>query len=166
MLKIPFEKKKEMMAIDVMPLTEVRQGLDYLPWVEALLLLNEHFPDLVVDYDIISEEVDGVTYKHIVARLVDIKNNNSSNTLYFPVMDYKHKAKANPDVVDVNNAIMRASVKVIAIETGIGLSLFRKYKEDIPELPKKEANSFDVEQVKEVTETPKLVANPFKKKLV
>jgi hypothetical protein len=156
MLKIPFDKKKEMMAIDVSHLTEVRQGLDYLPWAEALLLLNEHFPGYFVDVNVAKDE-NG--YAHIDAWLVDGESQSISNTLYFPVMDYRHKACENPTPVDINNAIMRATVKVIAIETGIGLSLYRRYKEDIPEAQKREpetvSDSTPVETVKRT--------NPFKK---
>lgn len=155
-----------MMAIDVEHLTEVRQGLDYLPWVEALLLLNEHFPNLVVDYDIVDMVVENKAgYKSITAKLTDVTSQESTRELFFPVMDYKHKAQPNPDVVDINNAIMRASVKVIAIETGIGLSLFRKYKEDIPETPKKEVERNFAEVIIDTPKPAIPVANPFKKKL-
>lgn len=130
MKTVSYAKKVQMMKMDTARFIEKRGGLDYLPWVEARLLLDENFPGYVTS-TVVHWESNGSAY--VVAKLFNELDEQVGSELYFPVMDYKHKAIMNPDTRQISDAIMRAMVKVIAIETGIGLELFRKEKEGLPE---------------------------------
>ncbi len=134
-LTVPYEKIVEMMAIDVTGLAETRMGLTYLPWAEAELLLRQYFPTYKVVTEVSHWMVGETRYCAIEAKIVDCVTGVATLPEYFPVMDNgkQRLAKPNPTPRDISDSIKRASVKVIARETGIGLSLYRKEKDDLPE---------------------------------
>lgn len=127
------------MAIDVDHLVEERVGrgskkLDYIPWVEAQLLLEEHFPTFEVCF-----VMDGNRPYHkdetgffVSTYIQDTETGLETSPMFYPVMDNNHSAVAEPNMNQINTALWRASVKVIAITTGIGLGVFRRLKEDVP----------------------------------
>lgn len=137
-LVIPFEEKQKNSAVEVeiekIP-KKTRGGgtihLSYVPWLEARILLDRYYPNLVVDYKVgtdLSEE-----YYYILLRLVEIAEeiNKASSELFYPVMDYGHNNLKKPGTTDINTAIMRGSAKLVAIETGLGLSVYRRNQEDL-----------------------------------
>lgn len=134
-LIVPYEKLKEMMALDVSSLSETRLGLTYLPWAEAELLLREHFPTLKVFTEVKEYHRGDTTYVMVEASLVDVSTGQHTYPEHFPVMDGSGRRQSipNPGTRDISDAIKRAGVKVIARETGIGLSLYRKEKDDLPQ---------------------------------
>lgn len=134
-LHVPFEKIKEMMELDVTHLSESRLGLTYLPWAEAELLLREHFPTYKVDATIKEYHRGDTTYVMVESFIIDISTGKCTLPEHFPVMDNTSRRLSipNPGTREISDAIKRAGVKVIARETGIGLNLYRKEKEDLPQ---------------------------------
>jgi Protein of unknown function (DUF1071) len=148
LLVIPLDKKQELLEIVVDHLLEKRNGLDYLPWAEAQILLESNLPGIRVGYETcrrggINEQdpiytlVPWFDYGQlgcaVYAYLYEELTGKRTPPIYFPVMDYKHKAHPNPTVCDINNSLQRAAVKAIALNTWIGLNVFRKSKEDVPQ---------------------------------
>lgn len=135
-LTVPYEKLVEMMAIDVSALAETRLGLTYLPWAEAELLLRQYFPTFKVTTKVEWMQSGENAHAAIKAKIVDCVTGDCTLEEYFPVMDNgkQRLSKASPTPRDISDSIKRASVKVIARETGIGLSLYRKEKDDLPEV--------------------------------
>jgi len=144
-LYIELETRKTMMQIDVTNLIEKRQGLDYLPWCEAQILLAEHFPNLAVAYEMNPTSLPGDSYVKlspwfdygdkgyaVYPYLFDHQSGKRTPPMFYPVMDFKHKSHLNPTVCDFNNAMHRAAVKCIAIYTFLGIEVYRKTKEDVP----------------------------------
>jgi len=140
-LRVPYTKKLEMMQVPVEHLVEERQGrgrkhLDYLPWVEAQLLLEEYFPTFEVNFVLSAEGVpyfkDETGY-YVLAFILDTESGLETPAMFYPVMDNNHGPVSQPSMNQINMALWRASVKVIAVTTGIGLSIFRRLKEDVPD---------------------------------
>lgn len=148
LLSIPFARKFEMLNMPVDELLEMRGDKEYLPWTEALILLETNFPGYRVGYETcrrggVNEQdpiytlVPWFDYGQlgcaVYAYVYEEETGKRTPPIYFPVMDYKHKAHPNPTVCDINNSMQRAAVKAIAIHTWIGLEVFRKSKEDVPQ---------------------------------
>lgn len=135
MLVVPFEKIQEMKSIDVSNMVEKRLGLDYLSWAHAELLLRQHFPTFKVMYELEEVTRGDTTYVAVHSWLLDLATGLETPREYFPVMDGTNRRGnvADPGPREISDAIKRAGVKVIARETGIGLSLYLKDKDDLPE---------------------------------
>lgn len=135
MLIVPYEKIQEMRALDVSGMVEKRLGLDYLSWAHAELLLRQHFPTFKVMYELDEIERGDTTYVAIHSWILDTATGLETPREYFPVMDGSSRRGnvPNPGTREISDAIKRAGVKVIARETGIGLSLYLKDKDDLPE---------------------------------
>ena len=167
-LIVPYEKLKEMMALDVSHLAETRLGLVYLPWAEAELLLREHFPTLKVDSEIVQYKMGDVTYVMVEASLVDVSTGKRTYPEHFPIMDGSGRRQSipNPGTRDISDAIKRAGVKLIARETGIGLNLYRKEKDDLPSEQgnlRQSTNNSGKSEFDETTEPPR---RSFTRKIV
>lgn len=111
-------------------------GNEYLSWSIVLRILKEMHPTLVVEsngYDVFSAgEPDKVSIL-LKVRLRDLTNNAVSSELCYPIMG---SGKANPAIINPNSReyqdnLMRAYVKCIAINTGIGYRLFTKELVDV-----------------------------------
>lgn len=104
----------------------------YISWAIAQKLLRERHPELSVDF----EKGEGQPFHllndniFLLPFLTDGEKRTPS--IFFPVMDNKFAAIANPCATQVNRAFQRATAKVIAVYTGLGLSLFTN--EDLEDL--------------------------------
>lgn len=109
----------------------------YISWAIAQKLLRERHPTLSVDF----EKGEGGQPLHrlndnifLLPFLTD--GEKRTPAIFFPVMDNRFGPIANPCVTEVNRAFQRATAKVIAVYTGLGLSLFTNEDlEDLEETP-------------------------------
>ena len=105
----------------------------YISWAIAQKLLRERHPTLSVDF----EKGEGGQPFHLLndnIYLLPFLTDGEKRTpsIFFPVMNNKFAAIANPCATEVNRAFQRATAKVIAVYTGLGLSLFTN--EDLEDL--------------------------------
>lgn len=156
LLVIPIEKKLEMAEIDVSPIVEIREKKDkhgrvvarlsYVPWIEARILLETHFPGVEVAYEMFPRERGtgdptphlvpwadyGNTGAAVYPYLVEVATGKRTMPLFFPVMDFRHNSAIDPTATDINTALQRAAAKCVAVQTWIGISVYRRENDDIP----------------------------------
>ena len=105
----------------------------YISWAIAQKLLREKHPTLSVDFE---RAASGDILHHLGDNiyLLPFLTNGENRTpaIFFPVMDNRFSAISSPCVMAVNKAFQRATAKVIAVYTGLGLSLFTN--EDLEDL--------------------------------
>lgn len=137
------DKFREMYEIPVDKWIEQKNGLDYLPWHIAVMLLKEHFPSFEVRF-LEDEETPKITAYgdktsgyYCMPYIHDLATGVKSSPLFYPVMDFKNKSILTPTTCDINKSRMRALVKAIAMYTGLGLVLFTQ--EDIEQTKDLEA---------------------------
>ena len=96
----------------------------YISWASAQMLLKTHHPDLSVDF----EKKDGNPIfahgdqSYVLAFLTDGEKRTPS--VFYPVWDNQFKPISDASVWDANNSFQRATAKVIALETGLGLCCY------------------------------------------
>jgi hypothetical protein len=121
------------------------KGLSYLSWPFAFRYLNEQFPGVFVSFE---EKENGwpVFGQEGCWLLRPYLTDGCKRTpaLVFPLMDNKHNALTKLDARAVSDNIQRASVKVIATFTGLGLKLYAG--EDIPKADEKEPSKLPLQQ--------------------
>jgi hypothetical protein len=118
-----------------------KNKFDYLSWAYATKHLKIHYPDAkvqVVKYpdnngNVVLPYLGTALGYFVTVRLYlskeDLKDNIFEEFTH-PVFDYRNQPMKSPTSMNINNSIQRATAKVIAIATGIGLSLYAN--EDIP----------------------------------
>ena len=109
---------------DVRPLLQKKGQFDYLPWPVALRLAMEADPSFTYRYI----KNNGSLLSMIGdTGVVEVEATMFGKTLCenLPVMNNKKKAITNPDSKDVNDALKRCLVKVIACH-GIGLAAWSR----------------------------------------
>lgn len=118
-----------------------KNKFDYLSWAYATKHLKVNYPEakvVVAKYpdangnEILPYLASNLGY-FVTVRLY-LNNQDFKDGIFeeftHPVFDYRNQAIKNPTSMNINNSIQRATAKVIAIATGIGLSLYAN--EDIP----------------------------------
>lgn len=107
------------------------KGLSYLSWPFAFRYLKEQFPTVFVSFEesslgwpVFGQEGCWLLRPFLTDGI------KRTPALVFPLMDNKHNALKQLDARAVSDNIQRASVKVIATFTGLGLKLYSG--EDIP----------------------------------
>ena len=140
---------KELKDVDVKPYTETKptggKMLTYLPWAKCKSLLHEHgaehvtFRPVLVDgsYLICSREVESIG-KNDVARKcgcyfvrIEVEIDDRKWTYDYPLLDGANVVY--DDVLNqraIDKAHKRAFVKTVAMETGLGWSLWAGEEED------------------------------------
>lgn len=131
--KATFEKLSK---VHTLPFEEKKGNLTYLSWANAWALVKQTEPEAsfrVITFDLDGKRVDGgLPYQRtdvgfMVWTAVTIAE--QTQECYLPVMDHRNKAKQAPDILDVNNTLMRCLVKNLAL-FGLGLHIYAG--EDIP----------------------------------
>lgn len=118
-----------------------KNGYDYLSWAYAMKHLKINYPEakiVPVKYpDANGNEVLpflATSIGYFVTVRLYLNNQDFKDGIFeeftHPVFDYRNQAIMKPTSMNINNSIQRATAKVIAIATGIGLSLYAN--EDIP----------------------------------
>ena len=122
-------------------LVEKRKGrfdATYLSWPTCVRLLREHHGDLFVDFErdqdgsmVFGVEGDAGYLLPFLGRY-DEDNQVLYRTppVFFPLMSKSHESLTFASGREINDNMMRASVKAVAIHTGLGLKVFEG--EDIP----------------------------------
>ena len=131
---------KKVYAINVNEWTEKKNGLTYLSWANAWAKFVEVYPN--AKYVILKDEnglplFGSAEFGYMVYTTVTVEE--LTHEMWLPVMDFRNKAIKNPDMFDVNKAIMRCLTKNLAM---FGLGLYIYAGEDVP-------NEDDKEKVEE-----------------
>ena len=128
----------EMRSLDISKYVKKRDGADYLPWAECLKLLYDNGAEKVEIIPCVNEngsslfmsnqsftDKNGVLnrcYEVRLGVLIDDKN----YSICYPVMNGVNPVKDNSmNQNSVHKAQMRAFVKCVAINTGLGFDLWR-----------------------------------------
>lgn len=131
---------EELSAIDVGSKIEQKNGLNYLPWMDAWAELKKRYP---LSYATVYETPEGMLVwrdpigchvKTSVTLVWDDEDGSHEHTVteYLPVMDVRNKAVPyeNVDSMMVNKTIQRSLTKCIA-RLGVAEYIFRG--DDLPE---------------------------------
>jgi hypothetical protein len=146
--------------IQTFPFEEKKGNLTYLSWANAWGLVKKAEPDAaftVVTFDANGIRTEGgLPYQRtdigfMVWTRVTIAN--MTQECYLPVMDHRNKAKQVPDILDINNTLMRCLVKNLAL-FGLGLHIYAG--EDMPFGMPTHASEVDPEtgEIKETVKVP------------
>lgn len=119
--------------VNVNDKTEKKGKFTYLSWAFAWGELKKVAPDAKVT--VYHNEKDNMPYFESEAGVlvkVGVEVNGIEHISYLPLMDFKNKSisKDSFDMMDVNKAIQRATVKAIGLH---GLGLYIYAGEDLPE---------------------------------
>jgi hypothetical protein len=110
--------------------TEDRNGLSYLSWAWAWGIMMDHYPDMAVTWHGDGTHVDHIVYPGGTASVAcTVSIGSVKQHMWLPVMDYRHKAIANPDARSISDAKMRCMVKCFAL---FGLGHYIYSGEDLP----------------------------------
>lgn len=109
---------------DVSAYTKDRNGLSYLSWASAWAVMMKHYPGFEVEFDEVSYLPDRSAMVKCRVQVLSI-----CRDMWLPVMDYRHKAIANPSARDVSDAKQRCMTKCFAL-FGLGHYIFDG--EDLP----------------------------------
>lgn len=121
---------KQVYAINVNEWTEKKNNLTYLSWANAWAKFVEVYPN--AKYVILKDE-NGLPlfgsneFGYMVYTTVTVEE--LTHEMWLPVMDFRNKAIKNPDMFDVNKAVMRCLTKNLAM---FGLGLYIYAGEDVP----------------------------------
>lgn len=126
----------DLARINVSQYVEKKGQFSYLSWSFAIDQLKRYDPEAT--WRVLRFPVPGATSGPEIPYMitpngcfveVEVTVKGMTLSQLQPVMDFKNKAMANPDVMDVNKAIQRCLVKGIAVH---GLGLYIYSGEDLP----------------------------------
>ncbi len=117
-------KYEDLAKINVNEHTEKKGNLTYLSWAWAVDQLQRLDTEANWTYS------EPKQYGDTMMVFCTVTAFGRSRTAQLPVMDYKNKAIANPNAMDVNTAMQRCLAKAIALH-GIGLYIYAG--EDLPD---------------------------------
>lgn len=151
--------------LDLSEVLEKRDKLSYLSWANCLELLYKVYP--TASYRVVKNPNTGLPFFSDPATgifvLTEVTIEGHTTECFLPVMDFKNKSmKLQPYTYqqwnsykkvyedktveaatsfDINKTIWRCLVKNVAIATGIGLNVFQKEADDIPEKQNDDQNN-------------------------
>tara|TARA_Y100001968_G_scaffold323829_1_gene362144 strand:+ start:2378 stop:3118 length:741 start_codon:yes stop_codon:yes gene_type:complete len=140
--------------------TEDRNGLSYLSWAWAWGIMMDNYPTMKVTWHGDGEHLDHIVYPGGTAAVsCTVSIGSVSQHMWLPVMDYRHKAIANPDARSISDAKMRCMVKCFAL---FGLGHYIYAGEDLPpgENKKAEKNNSAPAKARKSAAKPKPKAKP------
>jgi len=116
-------------SINVSQYVEKKNGLDYLSWAGAFILMHQNCSSVKFEkhfFQIGSTELP-YTFDHSGWAFVkvSVSADNETVTEVFPVLNYANKAIQNPNSFQVNTAHQRCLVKCLAY-LGLGIDLYLK----------------------------------------
>lgn len=124
-------------ALEVSQWIKQKQNLSYIPWNVATGLLRSYNNELYVDFE---RDTNGRPYfkseegVYILAYVFNRRTGERTPSLFHAVRSNGNKAERDPGIDTIQNQMQRAFAKVIAIETGLGWSLYSKYDESIEDI--------------------------------
>ena len=151
--------------LDLSEVLEKRDKLSYLSWANCLELLYKVYP--TASYRVVKNPNTGLPFFSDPATgifvFTEVTIEGHTTECFLPVMDFKNKSmKLQPYTYqqwnsykkvyedktveaatsfDINKTIWRCLVKNVAIATGIGLNVFQKEADDIPEKQNDDQNN-------------------------
>lgn len=135
--------------------TEDRNGLSYLSWAWAWGIMMEHYPDMTVTWHGDGTHVDHIVYPGGTASVAcTVSIGSVKQHMWLPVMDYRHKAIANPDARSISDAKMRCMVKCFAL---FGLGHYIYSGEDLPAKEKNTPEKVSAPKTAKPKSSPKTV---------
>lgn len=148
---------EEMLSLNVNEKTEKKGNLTYLSWAWAWAEFKKAYPTATYEIERFENNLpfvkaDGVGYMVFTKVTVD----EITYEMWLPVMDNRNNAILEPDMMDINKAIMRCLTKNLAM---FGLGLYIYAGEDLPEAPFRPATDA---QINEMTELGINITNAFK----
>jgi len=155
---------KQLNKVSVEGKTDQKGKFTYLSWVYAWSELKKIAPDSSVTvYHDRNTNLPYFSSSAGVIVKVGVTVEGLEHISYLPCMDFSNKAKPadKVDMMDVNKAIQRATVKAIALH---GLGLYIYAGEDLPEAKQKAAKSpVTKKAVAKKADEPKKSGNSFRK---
>ena len=123
--------------------------LDYLNWADCLLLLYENGAESVAFGNVYN--VDGhpvfINDGKLPYLRVFVEIDGTRRELSYPLIDGSKDISVDKMAQsDVHNASQRAFVKCVAVNWGLGLSLWQKEERELPPTPPKVEDGFDLHQ--------------------
>jgi len=110
--------------------TEDRNGLSYLSWAWAWGIMMDNYPTMKVTWHGDGDHLDHIVYPGGTASVAcTVSIGRVNQHMWLPVMDFRHKAIANPDARAISDAKMRCMVKCFAL---FGLGHYIYAGEDLP----------------------------------
>lgn len=151
--------------LDLTEVLEKRDKLSYLSWANCLELLYKVYP--TASYRVVKNPNTGLPFFSDpvsgVFVYTEVTIEGHTTECFLPVMDFKNKSmKSEPytytvynsykkeyeektvekiDSFSINKSLWRCLVKNVAIATGIGLNVFQKEADDIPEKQNDDQNN-------------------------
>ena len=126
---------QENYGLPIGDLIETRGGsfnARYLSWTYATKLMRERHPTFAVKIHT-NNGTPVFEFKNqafVMVSITDAEKGIETPPIFFPCMDNRFDPLENPSVVDINYAVQRATAKVVAVYTGIGLPCYTN--EDVP----------------------------------
>lgn len=133
---IPSEDYKRLSSVDLSAYARVKQNLTYIPWGVSLQVMKTYDSTLDVTY-VENPKNDSIYFgnENIGFYLLVYLTRNGeriSENLTHAVRDYRNKAvKTGLDITHITNSLQRAIAKCVAINTGIGMTLYSQIDESI-----------------------------------
>ena len=100
--------------------TDYSFTLNYISWAYAQKLAKTFDPNF--KWSPVKSENGSLVHSGMV--LIEMTFLDITEQHYFPILDAKNKAIANPNAFDVNTAQMRGMTKLFSMMSGFGLSLY------------------------------------------
>jgi|TARA_Y100000310_G_scaffold90528_1_gene87792 hypothetical protein len=108
-----------------------KNGFNYMSWSNVWKHLKMQYPDAEYNPKFFNDMPFLETpLGYYVATELKLTKDSEVKTYMHPVLNYSNKAELKPTVMTINTSIKRCLVKQIAIETGLGLSMYSN--EDLP----------------------------------
>lgn len=133
---IPAEDYKNLTKVDIDCYKRQKQNLTYIPWGVSMQIMKSYDPALDVKF-VQNENNDNIYFgnSEIGYYLLAYLSRNGqriSENLIHAIRDYRNKpVTASLDITHITNSAQRAIAKCIAINTGIGMSLYSQIDESI-----------------------------------
>jgi hypothetical protein len=108
--------------------TSKDKWLDYIEWAKVLSLLYENGAKKVSFFSDVIRKNEQLFLK------LNLKIDENEYTLDYPVID-GNSVKTNPNQLEIHKVELRAFVKCVAINTGLGLSLWLKEERKLNDIP-------------------------------
>lgn len=133
---IPAEDYKNLTNVDLSPYKRQKQNLTYIPWGVSLQVLKTYNPSLDVKF-VENPNNDSFYFGnseigYYLLAYLSKDGQRISENLVHAIRDYRNKAVTTGlDITHITNSAQRAIAKCIAINTGIGMSLYSQIDESI-----------------------------------
>ena len=125
---------EELSAINVNEHLEKKGNLDFLNWARSVGMIKQIDPGFRFWFKTFNGKgvqkypADGEGFNTTCEVLSIINCCGYEFEMHLPVMDFRNKAIVNPTSRDINDCKMRALVKNISINLGLGAYVFQGYK--------------------------------------